>query len=175
MDDLISFVIQVKKPRREYVGLRMAAMPADYLDFISDLEEAAGLGFLKHSARYGVKPKWMRILVQRGKSRISQLPVSMVGGKLRIQSWNINHESPLYEVYLQWRFLRHGRVLAYYEKLDRPEKWRFNFERTLFRDTPIGLPTEEQVMRDESSKPVLPVSQEDAILEKIRAQVFRVG
>jgi hypothetical protein len=136
--------------------------------FEKELEEAATEAYTIVLTRYDRKPKLIDIRVQHGKVNISQLMVSFAGGELKIRGWRCNDTSPLYRVYLGWRYLIHGRVLDYYAKLD-PELRlpEFKMEQLILRKDCVGLPEPEEVMR---SAKFVPKTVHDDIKDRIRAQ-----
>lgn len=178
--NLISLSIQVKHPRHEYVGLGMGLMPYDYVEFFRLLDQAATDAYKEHSDRYRSKPNEMLILVQDGKAVISRLFVHVREGKIDRQhlTWRCDHASPLYEVYLQFRYLRLGLFRKYCEKRYRVlsilRKRNFDFQRHILRKQVIGDELEGDVVAVEGS-PEFAESDESKLLKKINDERSQIA
>jgi hypothetical protein len=167
---LVDFVLQLERPRKEFVGLSMVPLPENSYEFETCLEKAAGCqGYIEYLQRTNTEPGRMMILVQRGKSKVSRLQVSF-SERVHIHSWIVGPDSPLYAVYLEWRYLRTGSIAGYFAKRDRAPKWDRveNVEKALFRENPIGAPSEEDVMQKMKSVVMRPVDGTEEVLDRIR-------
>ena len=162
MTDYLDFSLAITKPRKEFVGLIRFSMPADLFEFLLDLREAVGLAKVRLTTRYGRIRRHAFFLLQAGHRVVSRLRVNLSGVDVKIERWRLSRDSPLYEIYLEWRYIQHGRVLDYWSHLEKPNRLGGSWERVLFRREPLGTAKVQEVMKDAGFKmPSAPYSIQD--------------
>jgi len=163
MTELIDFVLVVRFPRREFVGLRRRPMPEDPDTFMGLLDEAVSIAEEKHLERYGYRVRYLNLQVQLGHTVISRIKVELGQGSWKIRRWTTAKGTAINELSLAWRYLmRDGeltpnQVAQFVESRDRGNDPGLYLKEKNVEDRVLsvaikGLPDRESRMRAYAAK-----------------------
>ncbi|MGA2784609.1 MAG: hypothetical protein ABSF09_07930 [Candidatus Bathyarchaeia archaeon] len=169
---LIDYNMLVHYPRREYVGLRRSSLPETLDLFMQELGTAVFLGEERQWERYGYHRDYLELQVQRHAAILAKLKID-VRSKWKIKSWNSSEGNHLYLLMLQWRFLEHGKVAEYYDRLDKPPADEQKIEKILFSERIKGLKKSADVQRAAAYKMPLYESPVERMQKRIKAERLR--